>query len=107
MALSLVLFSGRPTFGFILDLLPGNTDLFLSRYMMGIQLAGDMLAGVGVAWVGERVVMLVWTWRPRIPPDPVVAGLMGAAVLVTLPGWADRAAYAASDSVSVSLQVDS
>jgi hypothetical protein len=107
MGLSLVLFSGRPTFGFIVNLLPGNTDLFLSRYMMGIQLAGDMLAGVGVAWVGEQVVVRARTWRPRIRPAPVVAGLMGAAVLVTLPAWADRAAYATSDSVSLSLQVES
>ena len=53
MALSIVLFSGREPFGFILNLLPGNADLYLSRYMMGIQLAGDMLAGVGLAWAGE------------------------------------------------------
>ncbi len=107
MALSLVLFSGRPTFGFILNLLPGNGDLFLSRYMMGVQLAGLMLAGVGLAWAGERVVTLVRTWRPTIRAVPVVAGLMGAAVLLTLPGWFDRATYAASDSASLSLQANS
>jgi hypothetical protein len=32
---------------------------------------------------------------------------MGAAVLITLPAWLDRAAYAASDSSSVALQADS
>jgi len=30
-AMSFVLFSGRPTFGFLINLLPGNADLFLSR----------------------------------------------------------------------------
>jgi hypothetical protein len=106
MALSLVLFSGRPTFGFILNLLPGSSDLLLHRYLMGVQLSGVMLAGVGLAWVGEFAVNLVRTWHPRIQPVAIVAGLMGAAVLITLPGWFDRAAYAASDSTSISLQVD-
>lgn len=106
MALSLVLFSGRPTFGFILNLLPGSSDLLLHRYLMGVQLSGVMLAGVGLAWVGEFALNLVRTWRPHVRPVLIAAGLMGAAVLITLPGWFDRAAYAASDSTSISLQVD-
>ena len=32
---------------------------------------------------------------------------MGAAVLLTLPAWLDRAAYAASDSTSLAVQVQS
>jgi hypothetical protein len=107
MALSLVLFSGRPTFGLILNLLPGNSDLYLHRYIMGVQLSGVMLAGVGLAWAGERIVMLARTWRPRIRLVPVAAGLMGAAVLITLPAWLDKATYAASDNASIGLQVDS
>jgi hypothetical protein len=107
LALSIVLFSGRQPFGFILDLLPGNADLYLSRYMMGIQLAGDVLAGVGLVWAGETAIRLARTWRPRLSPIPVVAGLMAAAVLITLPAWVNRAAYAASDSTSIGVQVDS
>ncbi len=107
MTMSIVLFSGRQPFGFILNLLPGNADLYLSRYMMGIQLAGDMLAGVGLAWVGESVVRLARNWRPRVTPVPIVAGLMAAAVLITLPGWFNRAAYAAGDSTSIAMQVSS
>ncbi|MGD0193881.1 MAG: YfhO family protein [Candidatus Dormibacteria bacterium] len=105
MAMSLVLFSGRPTFGFIINLLPGNTDLFLSRYMMGIQLAGDMLAGVGLVWAGSAALRLARRWRPSVRLVPVVAGLMAAAVVVTLPAWLNRAAYAASDSASIATQV--
>ena len=107
MALSFVLFSGRPTFGFILNLLPGNSDLFLSRYMMGIQLSGVMLAGVGLAWAGEFVLTRGRAWKPRIRPVPLTAGLMAAVVLLTLPAWFDRASYAANDSTQVSLQIDS
>jgi len=46
--LSLVLFFGRPTLGPLLKLLPGNESLLLQRYIMGLHLAGLMLAGVGL-----------------------------------------------------------
>jgi hypothetical protein len=107
MALSLVLFSGRPTFGLVLNLLPGNSDLLLHRYIMGVQLAGLMLAGVGLAWGGETALTLARRWRPQLRLVPVAAGLMAAAVLITLPAWFDRAAYAASDSSSIGVQVES
>ena len=105
-ALSLVLFSGRPTFGLVLNLLPGSSDLLLHRYLMGVQLSGVMLAGAGLGWAGESSVRLAQTWRPRIRLVPIAAGLMAAAVLVTLPAWFDRAAYAASNSATIALQVD-
>lgn len=107
MALSLLLFSGRPTFGFILNLLPGSSDLLLHRYIMGVQLAGLMLAGVGLAWAGETAFTLARHWRPRMRSVPLAACLMAAAVLIALPAWFDRAAYAASDSASIAVQVES
>lgn len=107
MALSLILFSGRPTFGAILNLLPGSMDLLLHRYLTGVQLAGDILAGVGLAWAGGRVVVLCRSWTPRIHLLPITAALMAAAALITLPGWFDRATYAASNSTNIALQVDS
>ena len=48
--LSLILFFGRPTLGPLLKLLPGNQSLLLQRYIMGVHLAGLMLAGVGAVW---------------------------------------------------------
>jgi Bacterial membrane protein YfhO len=107
MGLSLVLFSGRPTFGLVLNLLPGSSDLLLHRYLMGVQLAGLMLAGVGIAWAGDTALNVAKARRPRLRLVPVAAGLMGAAVLLTLPAWFDRAAYAASDLGSVGVQVES
>jgi hypothetical protein len=107
MTLSLVLFSGRPTFGFIINLLPGSSDVLLHRYLVGVQLSGLMLAGVGLAWAGESVVKLVRSSRPRVRIVPVAAGLMGAAVLLTLPAWVNRAAYAASNSTGIAFQAAS
>jgi len=107
MTLSLVLFSGRPTFGFIINLLPGSSDVLLHRYLVGVQLSGLMLAGVGIAWAGESAVSLVRSWRPRVRIVPIAAGLMGAAVLLTLPAWTNRAAYAASNSATIAFQADS
>jgi hypothetical protein len=107
MVLSLALFSGPSTFGFVLNLIPGSGDVLFSRYIMGVQLAGIMLAGAGLAWAGERVVGLARTWRPRIRVAPIAAGLTVAAVLLTLPAWLDRAAYAASDSTNIAIQVGS
>lgn len=107
MTLSLVLFSGRPTFGLILNLIPGGSDLLLQRYILGVQLSGDMLAGVGLAWAIERVVGLARTLRPRVHLLPVTAGVMGAAVLITLPAWFDRAAYAQSNSTNIASQIGS
>ena len=107
MALSLLLFCGRPTFGFILNLLPGSSDLLLHRYIMGVQLTGLLLAGVGLAWAGETARSLARNWEPRVRLVPVIAGLMSAAVLITLPAWLDRAAYAASDSASIAVQLES
>jgi hypothetical protein len=46
-AISLVLFFGRPTLGPLLDLLPGAKDLFLRRFLIGVQLAALFLAGIG------------------------------------------------------------
>jgi hypothetical protein len=107
MAMSIVLFCGREPFGFILNLLPGNADLYLSRYMMGIQLAGDLLAGVGLAWAGETVIHVARSWRPGLRRAPLVAGLMAAAVLITIPAALNRVAYASSDATSIGLQVES
>jgi hypothetical protein len=105
MALSLVLFSGRPTFGILLKFLPGSSDLLLPRYVIGVQLAGLMLAGVGLAWLGESAVRFVRSRRPSLRLVPIAATLMGAAVLLTLPAWLDRAAYASSNSSSIAVQV--
>ncbi len=55
LAACLVLSFGRTTFGSLVGLLPGSGDIFFRRFMMGAQLSGLLLAGVGAAWCMARV----------------------------------------------------
>lgn len=50
---SLVLFFGRSTLGFLVDVLPGSRDIFFRRFIVGVQLSGILLAGVGAVAVGQ------------------------------------------------------
>lgn len=52
LAMSLLLSFGRTTFGPLVDALPGSTDIFMRRFMSGIQLACLYLAGIGAATLG-------------------------------------------------------
>jgi hypothetical protein len=54
--LSLVLFFGRPTLGPLLGALPFGGDLFYPRFIIGVQLGGVLLAGIGAAWLGAGAV---------------------------------------------------
>ena len=47
LVMSLLLSFGRTTFGGLTVLLPGSKDIFMRRFMMGMQLAGLYLAGHG------------------------------------------------------------
>jgi hypothetical protein len=51
--MSLLLYFGRTTFRSAIDLLPGNKDLLLHRYIASVQLCGIFVAGVGVIWLGS------------------------------------------------------
>ncbi|MGH9079390.1 MAG: hypothetical protein ACRDYE_04795 [Acidimicrobiales bacterium] len=48
-SLCLVLTFGRTTFGNIVTVIPGSQDIFFRRFLMGSQLAGLLLAGLGTA----------------------------------------------------------
>jgi hypothetical protein len=93
--LSLLLYFGRPTLGPVLKLLPGGNDLFLNRYIMGVQLAGILMAGIGLGSLGVLAVRL----SKRVPPrsDVAVATLvlLAALVLALSPAWRERARVAA------------
>ena len=88
----LVLFFGRPTLGALFDLLPGAKDLFLRRFIVGLQFAGLLLAGAGAAqlaaWVvagaRQRLRRFVDWKASRVIPG-LAAGALGLVVLV--PAW--------------------
>ena len=63
LAMSLVLSFGRTTFGSLVDVLPGNTDIFMRRFMMGIQLASVVLAGIGASTFGALVLAGARRWK--------------------------------------------
>ncbi|MGO9557662.1 MAG: YfhO family protein [Acidimicrobiales bacterium] len=85
---SLCLFFGRPTLGPLLDLVPGSKDLFLRRFIVGVQLAGLLLAGVAAAqlarWVlaGTRRVLKA---RARTAIGVLAVGCVALAAVV--PAW--------------------
>lgn len=91
--LSLLLFFGRPTLGFAIDLLPGGTDLFLRRYVTGVHLAGIYLAGIGGAWLGSKAMHLARTRAAWLRPA-FAAGVLGVVLFAALaPAWFERYSY--------------
>ena len=91
--LSLLLFFGRPTLGFVIDVLPGATDLFLRRYVTGVHLAGIYLAGIGGAWAGTQAMRVVRTRAEWIKPA-FAAGALGVVLIaVVAPAAAERYSY--------------
>jgi hypothetical protein len=91
--LSLLLFFGRPTLGFAIDMLPGGTDLFLRRYVTGVHLAGIYLAGIGGAWLGARAMAVIRTRAPRMKRSFAVAALGLVLIGFLVPAWIERYSY--------------
>jgi hypothetical protein len=88
----LVLFFGRPTLGVALDLLPGAKDLFLRRFLVGVQFAGVLLAGVGAwqlaCWIHQlarRATKTLVSARGRTTISCVALGVLAAIALG--PAW--------------------
>jgi len=100
--LSLLLYFGRPTLGFVLDLLPGNRVLLFQRFLAGVQLAGILLAGVGAVWTarllarGAREMWPAVARRLAVHPRRVALGGIAAIALlvgVLAPAWSQLNAY--------------
>ncbi|MCU1492265.1 MAG: Bacterial rane protein YfhO, partial [Acidimicrobiaceae bacterium] len=108
---SLVLYFGRPTLGPLLDVLPGSANLFLRRFVVGVQLAGLLLAGAGaarlVSWMLAGAEWILSTLgkaerRPWVLLGPVGVGCLG--VLVLVPAWSFVVGQAHPDSSFISKQ---
>jgi hypothetical protein len=119
---SVLLYCGRPTLGPVVDLLPGHDELFLQRMIIGVQLGGIFLAGIGAVAIGQAATRagryLVSqiearyvggrTARPSWSP-PVWAG--SALILVVViaagtPAWLQIRRYDNQDSVWIAQQRD-
>lgn len=108
--LSLLLFFGRPTLGPLLKLLPGFGDVQIHRFIMGVHLAGILLAGVGLAWL----LRTASTWGARLAAGRLALGryavvatpvlLVVACVGVLAPAWTAQASYDRHGAVLIRAQ---
>lgn len=111
-AASVVLFFGRPTLGPVLHLLPGSRDLFLRRFIVGVQLSGLLLAGIAAGEIGRLTVVVARRvassersrLRQRIATGTATAVLAGVAVAVLVPSWSFVATEASMNATLVSAQ---
>jgi Bacterial membrane protein YfhO len=104
LAVCLLFAFGRTTFGPLVDVIPGGADLFFRRFMMGVQLAGLLLAGQGAAWLAARCVRLLEARVPRWPPGLSAAAVLVAAVVVLAPAWLQLGAYDRHDAAAIAAQ---
>jgi len=113
LAVCLLLSFGRATFGSLVDAIPGSTDIFFRRFMMGVQLAALLLAGSGAAWCAARAWQmaetfalgrrlephealrrrLAWRWtNPRMARVRTTAAVLAMALVLT-PAWLELSSF--------------
>ena len=101
---------GRTTFGSLVDVIPGSGDLFFRRFMMGIQLASLLLAGLGAAWTFGRLGQLQTRGTERRPrawlSSRLVRGAFacGAAILVLAPAWTQLSGFDERNAAAITAQ---
>ena len=102
--LGLLLFCGRDTIGFAIDLLPGGKDLLLHRFIIPVHLGGLLLAGIGSSWLVQGIYARVTTRRPRLSPVAIVGALMVVGLAVLIPAALERADYDAQGATWIDEQ---
>ena len=111
--MSLLLSSGRTTFGPLVNAIPGSTDIFMRRFMSGIQLSALYLAGLGATTVGTAGLASVrrrrgagWTlagagrWARR----STWAAVALTVVVVLAPAWTQQAGSAQRNARAIDAQ---
>jgi Gpi18-like mannosyltransferase len=89
--LGLFLFFGRPTWGRLLDLLPGFGDVQIHRFLMGVDMAAILLAGVGLGRVLRESYAFAWRSFPAYRATTAGAAALVLGVVLLGPAWADIA----------------
>jgi hypothetical protein len=104
---------GRTTWHGLYSILPGSSDVFIRRFEMGMHLSGILLAGIGLVFVGRRLVESVTKLLPDEPRQrlrrpagrALVAGLcIVGAVVVLIPAWTSMDTYNNINAQNVSDQ---
>jgi hypothetical protein len=107
----LLLSFGRTTFGGLVSIIPGSTDVFFRRFFMGSQLAGIYLAGLGAAVIVERGARLAAAaaarlrrrglrWVGWLPTALAVA----AGLAYLSPAWRNLDRYDAGNAANIGYQ---
>ncbi|MGA2835264.1 MAG: YfhO family protein [Acidimicrobiales bacterium] len=113
LAMSLLLSFGRTTFGSLVDVIPGSTDIFMRRFMMGIQLTCVLLAGVGAVAVGTLALGAARRWTGAARSGPTATGRARTAavvaavalvVAVLAPAWSQSARTADENTRAIRAQ---
>jgi len=106
MLLSLAMYSGRGVVGPVINHLPGGTNILLHRYIIGVHLAGMLLAGIGAVWAagiviraGRRLLQF------RFGEVVAVAMVAVLAFVVLLPVLRNRERYAHDNTYFTGTQV--
>jgi hypothetical protein len=103
----ILLFCGRDTIGFAIDLMPGGKDLLLHRFIIPVHLGGLMLAGLGAAWLVKRAYAAVNDRKPTWSHALVGAGLLVIGVGLLYPVWHERATFDAQGAGWINVQLQS
>jgi hypothetical protein len=76
----LLFYFGRTTWGSLIDIIPGMKDFHLSRFIVGVHMAGMFLAPIGFTWLADNITKLIQVRLPR----PSVALRVGGFVYLLL-----------------------
>jgi hypothetical protein len=114
LAVCLLLSFGRATFGALVDVIPGSSDIFFRRFMMGVQLAALLLAGLGAAWSAsairnalDRATVSRGLRRPSAIARNELAlatTALAAAILVLAPAWLQLRDYDRHNTAAIKAQ---
>jgi Gpi18-like mannosyltransferase len=103
-SLFLLIFFGRATWGRLIDVLPGFHDIQGHRFVVGVDLAAILIAGVGLAWIVETAYEAA---RRFVPGRYAVLAGTGAVALgigVLAPAWTERAGYDRREAHEIRIQ---
>jgi hypothetical protein len=110
---SLLLFFGPATWHSLYNLLPGSSDIFARRFIIGVQLGGIFFAGIGVVVLGQlarayiRFVFREETKKWFVPGWRSVLGrilIFGLIVGATAPTWTEIVHIDSGDASVIATQ---
>jgi len=113
---SALLMFGKPFWGSLLRLIPGSEDLFLRRFLMGVQLTCIYFAGIGVLEIGRYLMIAIRLAAKWADLDPLqsfskifrstISAILGSVVLIAAlsPAWTAVATHDAENSQDISVQ---